>query len=111
MIAIPLDPFFTAFGVSVTVTRPAPDDDTIATSAIWVPTTTEDLPGGEVFHRRDPRRVLALKRDEVPVIPIGTTILAPELPSGPDQHWRVDGFERSEVDLWRVVVVPIPEEA
>jgi hypothetical protein len=92
---------FFAHGVACTVTRPAPDDEPITTTAIWLTTTTEDAPVGE-FSRREPRRVIALQKSDVPTCKRGTEITAPEL--GESRTWIVDGVDRSEADHWRAVV-------
>lgn len=92
---------FYAHGVVVTVTRPTPDDEPITTRGVWLTTTTEDAPTGE-FSRREPRRVIALKKADVPTIKRGALIVASEL--GESHTWMVDGVDRSEADHWRAVV-------
>jgi hypothetical protein len=47
---------------------------------------------------------MALRRDEVPSVPAGTIIVAPELPDGEPETWVVDGHERQEGDHQRVIV-------
>jgi hypothetical protein len=99
-----------AFGVPVTVTRPAPDDTAITTTGIWVTPSTEDVPSGAEFSRRDPRRVLALSRTAVPTCPRGTRIDAPEEQAADTVlEWRVEGLDRQEGEHVRVVVVQMPE--
>lgn len=102
----PIASFFTAFAVAVTVTRPAPDNTPIATSGIWLTPLAETFPHGTDFQRRDPRRVMALRRSAVPTLPRGTVVSAPEVLSGANKTWRVDGFEQSaDAEHWRAVVV------
>jgi len=105
---VDLDPIFDAFSVPATV-RP-PGADSIETSGVWVTSTTEGRPGYGDLQRREMVRVLALKRAEVPSVPKGTAILAPETADGDVLRWRVDGFEVVEADCLRVVVVPDPQE-
>ncbi len=95
-----------AHGVPAVVTRPVPDDTAITTTAIWVPTAPidESQPFGSGFRRREPRRVLALKRSEFAEVPSGTTIVAPEQLGGATRTWVVDGLDRVEADHWRVIV-------
>lgn len=100
---------FAAHGFPITVTRPYPDDEEIETRGIWVLPLTVDTPGGIEFTRRDPQRVLALRKDEVPTVPRGTVVLAPEYSGGEDRRWRVEGPERIEADHVRVLVVADPE--
>ena len=66
----------------------------------------ESVPYGTDFQRREPRRVLAVKRADVVTLPRGTVITAPEKLGGADKTWRVDGLER-EIDAyyWRAIVV------
>lgn len=98
------------FGVPATVT--VPGLPVISTTAAWVPSQTDDYPeafstrGDKSPKRREPRRVLALSRAAVPSIPIGALISAPEQRGGAICAWRVDGFDRLEPDVVRVVVVP-----
>ena len=115
---VPLDPALTAFGVPATVTRPAPDNWPVATTAIWLPPLLEEpRPVGTDFQRREPRRLLSLPRaapgipgsvggDRVlSTMPRGTTIVAAERLGEAAKTWRVDGLERTEADEWRVIVV------
>lgn len=104
-----MDPIFSAFGVPATVTRPAPDDTPIETTVIWSPPDTVESPGGAVFQRADQRRVLTVRRDEVPTVPRGTQVVAAERDGDDIQHWRVDGPMRADADLIQVIVVPDPE--
>lgn len=98
------------FGVPATVTRPAPDDTPIETSgAIWVTPVTEEQPSGVAFSRRERRRVLALLTSEVPTVPRGTVIEAPDERDGDTQRWVVQSVEIAEAEHVRVVVVPADE--
>lgn len=105
---VPLGPIFDAFSVPATVTPP--DAAAIATTGVWVTSTTESRPGFGDLQRREPVRVLALKRADVGSVPRGTVILAPETADGVVLRWRVDGFGVLEADCVRVVVVPVPED-
>lgn len=95
--------------VDATVTRPFPDDTPIETRVIWLAPITGGVPTGLEFQRRDVRRVLAVRRDEVETVPRGTFIEAPEHPGQDDQRWRVDAIDAEFPDHVRVVVVPDPE--
>jgi hypothetical protein len=101
-----LDLSFAAHAVPATVTRPAPDDDPIETRVLWVTPVTEEAPfAGGRFARREPRRIAALRRDQVATVPVGTAIVAPEKDGDDDMGWRVEGIDRIEADHYRVVVV------
>lgn len=107
---VPMAPFLEAFGVSIVVTRPAPDDIPIETTGIWMVLPLDEArPVGTDFQRRDPRQVLAIPRlATLPTLPRGTTLLAPEFAAGPVKGWRIEGFEQpARVDEWRVRLVEI----
>lgn len=94
-----------AHGVAATVTPPPPDDVPVSTTGIWATAPLQDeQPAGTDFRRREPRRVLALPKTDLPILPRGTTIVAPEVMGGVDKTWRVDGLDRSEGDHWRAIV-------
>jgi hypothetical protein len=96
--------------VDVTVTRPAPDNTPIECRGIWLTYATEDQPGRE-FGRREARRIMALSKVDVPTVPRGTRIVAPELSGGDERIWQVDGFDRIEADHTRVIVIAIEDES
>lgn len=99
---------YDAMGVPAVVTRPAPDDTPIQTTLIWVEQSTPDVPGGAA-PRRDPRRVAALRAVDVPTLPRGTRVSAPELQSGPARSWKVDGTDAVTADELRVVLLPVTD--
>lgn len=103
--ALALDLNFSAHGVPATVTRPAPDDIPIDTRVIWVTPITQDAPFSGAFAKQEPRRIAALRKDEVPTVPIRTAIVAPEKAGDVERGWRVDGIEREEADHVRVTVI------
>ena len=96
-------------GVPITVIRPFPDNEPIATRGIWLQ-QAEDVPGSE-WSRREARRVMALRRLDVPTAPRGTIIVAPFSASGPKAAWRVESSEqgtdtgRVDPETVRVLVV------
>jgi hypothetical protein len=104
------DPILRAFGIEQTVVvRPAPDDAPVTTTAVWLPPDTVDTAGLDV-RRREPRRVVAFPVADVPTLPRGSYVYGPDIVGGTSQRWRVDGFDRYEFDLIRVLVVSDPEE-
>lgn len=94
-----------AFGVAATVTLP--DGSPVATRVVWQPPITEEYPTGSDHRRATPRRRLALPVVDVPLVPRGTIILAPEVSGDPSSEWSVDETERVDNDHHRVVVVPV----
>jgi hypothetical protein len=107
---VPVDPIFQAFGVPATVTRPHPDDTPITTTIVWGAWPTEDAVDGFGLQRREPRRVLSIRYDQVPTLPRGSLVDAPEVLGGVTKRWRVDMPERLDPDIGRFVVIPDPDE-
>jgi hypothetical protein len=101
---VPLAPLLEAFGLPVTVTRPAPDDAPIETEGAWIEQDAEVPPGTE-FRRRETRKVLLLDRSVVPTAPHGTRILAPEIDGGEVLAWLVDTLAAADRDAFEVIVV------
>jgi hypothetical protein len=106
--ALALDLNFSAHGVDATVTRPAPDDVPIETRVIWMTTVATDQAEGGDYIRRDPHRVMVLRRDEVPTAPRGTVIVAPEKSGDTPVSWVIDAHDKTEADQHRVVVLRQP---
>jgi hypothetical protein len=103
-VRVPVAPILDAFGLPVTVTVPL--GNPVGTTGVWVQALEEAQPFGTDLARRDPRRVLAIPRTAaLDTIPRGSVILAAEVEGGPTRTWRVDGLERTEADLFRVIVV------
>ena len=92
-----------AHGVPATVTLPS--GDPVSAQVLWMTLATDDMPVGLSVQRREPRRVAVLRRADVPAVPRGTLIVAPERVGDPLKAWRVDGTDRIEVDQTRVLVV------
>lgn len=105
--ALVLELNLAAHGVSATVT--VDGQDPIETTGIWLTPLTEEFPASTAFQRREPRRVMALSRAEVSLVPRGTLIQAALKSGDASQRWRVEGPERIEADHVRVWVVPDPE--
>lgn len=78
----------------------------VSTRIVWLTPATEILPVGNDAHRAEPRRVMAIRSDEVLSVPRGTIISVTEHGQDFPGAWRVDGIERIEPDHVRVVVVP-----
>lgn len=95
---------FDAHGVAATVTPVggAP----IITTGIWLDSLFEDPPLGKDYNRREPRRVLALRRDVISDLPRGSLIVAPETIGGTVRNWHVDSIEATRSDHIRAVVIP-----
>ena len=95
---------FDTHGIPVTVTPPG--EPAISTRAIWLGPVVEDLPAGRDINRREPRRAIALRMDEVTDVPRGTIIVPSEIIGGVSGNWQIDGIESTERDHFRVIVTP-----
>jgi hypothetical protein len=107
---VALDATFDLLALDITIQRPEPDALPVQMSGIWLSPLEESQPFGNDLARKDPRRVMVLRRSDVLIeIVRGTKIFAPELAGGTVKTWRVDGFEQAtEPDLIRPVLVQIP---
>lgn len=111
-----LDDALEAFGVPATVIRPVPDDEPIETTLIWPPPVRRRFSdevyevGVEIDRRQPERTMAAVPKADVPVLPLGTRIIAPAGAGQPLQTWRVELHEREHPDEWRVMVVPVDED-
>lgn len=113
MIEVPLDPIFSAFGLDATVT--VEGEDPVETTVVWIkPETPEQPVGGTdqrgynrtVATRREQKRCLVVRRDDVPAMPRGTQIVAPERYGAENKTWIVDGDAHREADHIRAYVIP-----
>lgn len=100
----PVAVLFEAFGVPATVTPPSAA--AVTTTVVWITPNPVLQPGGDL-NRRDGQRIVAIRRDEVPSVPLGTRIDAPEMAGGADIEWRVDGTDLVEQDHVRVFVLRV----
>lgn len=97
---------FGAHGIPATVTPPG--ETAIATRVVYIEPLVEDQPAGRDINRREPRRIFALRIDEVPDVPRGTIIVPSETIGGVSGNWQIDGIESTERYHHRVIVVPEP---
>lgn len=100
---------FETLGVDATITRPHPDNAPITTRIVWMSPLRDDYPAGADFHRREAVRALAVRRDEVPTVPRGTIVTAPDPEGGALRRWRVEAPDRVDTATVRVIVVPEPD--
>lgn len=103
MEALVRDVNFDTFGIVVTVTPLG--GSSITTQGKWCTPEFDERPVGKDYNRRDPRRVMALRIDEVPDIPRGSLIVASEFDGEDAKNWKVDGIEKTERDHIRVILV------
>jgi hypothetical protein len=95
---------FAVFGVPAVVT--VPGGEPVPTLVIWTTPEQAPVPNDGDLRKVEPRRVMAIRRDEVPAVPRGTLIAVSEpLRSTPDL-WAVDSMDSVFPDHQRVSVVP-----
>lgn len=92
-----------AFGVAATVA--VPDGDPVETRILWQPPVPEEYPTGSEHRRATPRRRMAISLADIPEVPRGTVVMAPEVSGGDTARWTVDETERVDSDHHRVVVI------
>lgn len=104
-----MDAFSVPAVVTLSYTSP------VTTRGIWVTPITEDVPIGAgsgrrsvgEFQRLELKRIMALSKTDIPKIPIGTEIVAPEISGGPTKIWKVDALELADDEHNRVVLVEV----
>lgn len=102
--ALALQVTFDVAGVPATVTLSG--GQPIVTSAIWLEPILIDAPASTDLQRRNVRRVVALRKADVPTAPRGTRIDGAEREGGPVLSWRVDEADAADPVHMRVIVVP-----
>lgn len=96
---------FAVHGVPAVVTPPA--SASVETRIIWADReATALVPGEGSFQRVEPRRIMAIRRDEVEAVPRGTIVAVTEHLLDAPTGWKVDAMDQVESDHFRVVVVP-----
>lgn len=98
---------FATHGVPAVVTPPGAD--AVETRIIWAERTTLEIPVGGESLRREPRRVMAIRRDDIDQVPRGTIVAVTEHLRTDPMFWKVDSTDRIEPDHIRVVVVASEE--
>jgi len=95
---------FAAFGVPAIVTPFG--GEAIETTVIWPAPPSMVLEANADPSVADQRARVALRRDEVPDLPSGSTILAPPLRGGTPRLFIVDRVEdeRQDPEVWQAVV-------
>ena len=97
---------FAVHGIPAEVTPQPPTDETVSTRIIWLQPLTDPQPPGSAFGRSETRRSMAIRRDDVPSIPVGTLVAVTEHLREAPTLWKVDSMEASLHDHHRVLVVP-----
>ncbi len=95
-----------AFGVAAEVTLPG--EEPVPTTVIWLPPVALQTLG-VLSQTNRPLPVLALVKADVPSVPTGTQIDAPELEGGDIKSWVVEAVIGMTADEIRVVVIPAAE--
>lgn len=99
---------FAVHGVAADVT--VPNGTPVATRVIWMTPEPVDVPG-DGFRRNATRRVMAIRRDDVPAVTRGTLVAVTEHLLDDPIVWQVDSMDTVRSDHYRVVVVPYEGES
>ena len=98
--------FSAIYGVLGTAMTVTPVGGTAANvTGIWMTPTPTDLPTHEL-RRRDRQRLIAFRRSEVPMLPLGSSVHATEPGASAATDWKVDGFAQMDAEQVRATVVP-----
>lgn len=95
---------FAVHGVVATVTSPG--KAAITTTGVWGGIEAVDQPYGRSFGTREPRRLLSLRRDEAPDVPLHSVIVASEDLGGTPRNWQVDDVDETSRYTIRYLVIP-----
>lgn len=85
------------------VTRPG-EAAIVDIAGVWLLSTMPDAPPGATFSRSTTRRILSLRRSDVPTAPIRTVVICPERPGQPNKRWEIDGIEQEDPDVYECVM-------
>jgi hypothetical protein len=103
------DATFGVIGVPATVTIPG--GDPVETRIIWLTPSQDGAPGAPaVFQRNDPQRAMAIRRDDLPTLPLESLVAVTEPNLEDPTEWLVDSFLVTEPEHYRVSVRPRPIE-
>lgn len=102
--ALVRDVNFKAHGVPATVT--VPDGSPVSTRIIWLTPINDGVPN-QTLRRDEPRRSMAIRRDDVLNPPRGTVVEVTEHNLDSPESWTVDATEEVNPDHTRVFVVPV----
>ena len=96
---------FSILGVPATVT--VPGNDPVETRIIWLTPNSEGSPEGTQLQFAEAKPAMAIRRDDVPALVLGTLVeVAPHNLDAPTA-WEVDSIEKVEQEHVRVLVVPV----
>lgn len=102
----PLSAALAAFGVAGTVT--VAGEEPVETTVLWSATDTVEVPvGGGDYKRVEERRVMSIAKADVPRVPMGTLVTAPEYSGAADRTWKVDAIQHEDFDHIRAVMVEV----
>lgn len=96
--------------LGVTATVEIPYEDPITTTITWGPEFPEEQPVGREYERREPKRVMAIRRSVVPEIPRETVITAAQSVGETAKEWQVDGIDRVTRSHFHVIVSQVTRQ-
>lgn len=97
-------------GVAGVIRRPEPDSTPIDSVVVWLTHQSLLTPDqGMRIGRREPSRTACISRVDVPTVPRGTILEAPEFEGADVRRWKVEALEAEEYDHVRARVILIVE--
>ncbi len=101
----PLSLAMDAFSVSAVVT--VKFQNPVNTRGIWLPPEFAGFDIGDEYHGRAPKRIMSISKADVPTIPRGTTIVAPEAAGEDAKTWEVEESALVQNDQHDVVLIQV----
>ena len=101
----PLTLAMDAFSVPAVVTLKF--QNPVSTRGIWGTSEADEFEVGGEYQRRAPKRIMAISKTDVPTVPRGTKIVAPEREGGTTKNWEVEEVDRADPDYHRVILIEV----
>lgn len=86
-----------------------PESEPVQTAVVWLSASRAE-PDGARFQHQEQRRMVSIRRDDVPAVPRGTLIASTPPLESDVTLWEVDGMDAVYPDHQRVVVIPATVE-
>ena len=92
-----------AFSVPAVVTLKS--ENPVTTRGVWLSPEAVGFDVGDEYQGRAPKRIMAIAKADVPTIPRGTTIVAPEESGEATKTWEVQESALVQHDQHNVVLI------
>ena len=99
----PLSLAMDAFSVPAVVTLKS--ENPVTTRGVWLSPEAVGFDVGDEYQGRAPKRIMAIGKSDVPTIPRGTKIVAPEESGEATKTWEVQESARVQNDQHNIVLI------